>query len=121
MPTLILNLRDVPDDEAEEVRELMRENQIEFYETPPNRWGISAGGIWIRGDDDAARAKTLFDAYQRQRAHAARVEHERQKHAGEAETFWGLLKRQPLKMLFVAGLALGLLVLLAFPIWQLAR
>ncbi|WP_421711891.1 DUF6164 family protein [Alcanivorax sp.] len=47
MTTLLLNLRRVPDDEADEVRALLEQNQILFYETAPSMWGISSGGIWL--------------------------------------------------------------------------
>ena len=43
MTTLLLNLRQVPDDEAEEVRALLNEHRIAFYETTPSLWGISPG------------------------------------------------------------------------------
>src|SRR5690606_18742767 len=45
MPNLLLNLRQVPADEASEVRELLSRHAIDFYETTPSQWGISHGGI----------------------------------------------------------------------------
>lgn len=68
MPHLLFNLRYVPEDEAEEVRELLQRHGIAFYETPPNRWGISAGGIWLPDGEDPARAHALLDGYQHERA-----------------------------------------------------
>jgi len=47
MTTLLLNLRRVPDDEADEVRALLERHDIPFYETTPSLWGVSAGGIWL--------------------------------------------------------------------------
>ena len=47
MAKLLLNLRHVPQDEADEVRELLSTNGIDYYETRPSLWGISAGGIWL--------------------------------------------------------------------------
>ncbi|MFO7288296.1 MAG: DUF6164 family protein, partial [Gammaproteobacteria bacterium] len=52
MAKLLLNLRGVPDDEADEIRALLEEHGIAFYETPPSRWGVSAGGIWLRRRED---------------------------------------------------------------------
>ena len=57
MTTLLLNLRRVPDDEADEVRALLEQNQILFYETAPSMWGISSGGIWLTQPEDRERAK----------------------------------------------------------------
>src|SRR6185436_15558341 len=67
MSKLLLNLRDVPDDEADDVRRFLDSCGIGYYETPPNRWGISGGSIWIRDDRDAAEAKRLMAVYQRER------------------------------------------------------
>jgi hypothetical protein len=39
MTTLLLNLRRVPDDEADEVRALLEQHQILFYETAPTCGG----------------------------------------------------------------------------------
>ena len=47
MAKLLLNLRNVPEDEADEVRAWLKENSLAFYETQPSPWGISGGGIWI--------------------------------------------------------------------------
>ena len=59
MSQLLLNLRHVPEDEADEVRALLERNAIAWYETEPNRWGISAGAIWVREDDQFERARAL--------------------------------------------------------------
>ena len=58
MAKLFLNLRNVPGDEADDVRDLLRANAIDFYETQPSPWGISAGGLWIE-DVDQVRQSTL--------------------------------------------------------------
>ncbi|MEE3087569.1 MAG: DUF6164 family protein, partial [Pseudomonadota bacterium] len=41
MAKLLFRMRDVPDDEAEEVRELLTQNKITFFETFAGNWGIS--------------------------------------------------------------------------------
>ncbi len=43
MARLLFNLRNVPADEADEVRALLRAHGFAFHETPPSPWGISAG------------------------------------------------------------------------------
>ena len=50
MSKLLLNLRNVPDDESDDVRALLLAHRIESYETQPSRWGISYGGIWVSDD-----------------------------------------------------------------------
>ena len=46
MATLLFRLRHVPDDEADDVRALLEENGIDFYETTPGNWGhLNAGAV----------------------------------------------------------------------------
>ncbi|HET7415147.1 MAG TPA: DUF6164 family protein [Arthrobacter sp.] len=47
MPKLLLNLRNVPDDDADDVRALLDAERIAFHETAPSPWGIPAGGIRV--------------------------------------------------------------------------
>lgn|SRR5690625_3616506 len=74
MAVRLINLRNVPDDEADEVRQVLAAHQIDFYETPANRWGISAGAIWLRDDSQLAKARQLMDEYQRERQQRVRAE-----------------------------------------------
>jgi hypothetical protein len=80
MAILLMNLRNVPDDEADEIRALLEQHRIDFYETQPNRWGISAGGIWLRDEAQLEEAKRLLAQYQEQRVIRARQEPLPRKH-----------------------------------------
>ncbi|RFF27060.1 MULTISPECIES: DUF6164 family protein [unclassified Wenzhouxiangella] len=112
MPRLLLNLRNVPDDEIEEVRSLMNEHGIECYDTPPGPFGITAGGIWLKDPDDYARARELMDSYQAERAERARAQWQAAHERGEAETLSSIIRRHPLKtLLIVAGSIFVLMVL----------
>jgi hypothetical protein len=101
MPTLLFSLRQVPDDEADEVRALLREQAIEFYETPGSRWGLGAGGLWSRDPDAAERARTLIAEYQQRRGEQARSEHATRVREGSAPTFLDVLRAEPLRVLLV--------------------
>lgn len=115
MSKLLLNLRDVPDDEANDVRRFLDSGGIGYYETPPNRWGIS-GAIWIREDGDVAQAKRLMAEYQRERQVRARAERAEAERNGTAETFADVLRTRPLQVaLAVIGIVL-LLGLMAVPV-----
>lgn len=121
MPKLLLNLRNVPDDESDEVRALLDSHGIEFYETLPSRWGISHGGIWAARDEDATRAERLLADYQHARRERARAEQAAAVRAGTAETFATLLRREPLRVLLaVLGIlaALGLVALVPVLLWR---
>jgi hypothetical protein len=121
MSKLLLNLRDVPDDEAEDVRRFLDSASIGYYETRPSRWGISAGAIWIRDDRDFAEARRLMAEYQRERQRRVRAERAEAERAGTAETFIDVLRTQPLRVaLAVIGIALAL-GLMALPVLLLSR
>lgn len=114
MSRLLLNLRNVPDDEAADVRALLDAKHITYYETPPSFWGISFGGIWVTEDADFAEAKRALDDYEQQRSARVRAEYAAEKRAGTAETFIGILRADPLRVvLTLLGilLALGLVAL----------
>lgn len=110
MAKLFLNLRNVPLDEADEVRELLRTNAIDFYETQPSPWGISAGGLWIEDADQLARARTLMADYQATRRHHARAQQAADEREGRAETFMGLLQSRPW---YVIGMLAAMVTIIA--------
>lgn len=106
-----MNLRNVPDDESDDVRAMLDAHQIAFYETRPSIWGVSAGGIWVTEDADFADARRAMDDYQQQRSARARAEYAAAKRAGTVETFLTMLRAEPervvmsvLGILFVLGL-----------------
>ena len=121
MSKLLLNLRDVPDDEADDVRRFLDSGGIGYYETRPSLWGISGGGIWIRENGDLAEAKRLMAEYQRARQSRAREERAEAERNGTAETFVDVLRRQPLAVALTAiGIAL-ILALMAVPVLLLSK
>ena len=108
---LLMNLRNVPDDEADDVRAMLDAQQIAFYETRPSIWGVSAGGIWVTEDAAFADARRAMDDYQQQRSARARAEYAAARRAGTADTFLTMLRADPgrvvmsvLGILFVLGL-----------------
>ena len=116
MAVLLLNLRDVPDDEAADVRALLEEHAIDFYETEPNRWGISAGAIWISEDCDAPRAMELMARYQDERKARVRVELEEARRDGTAESFWGQTRKQPARLVLIL---FAVAIFVALSLWPL--
>lgn len=121
MAILLMNLRNVPEDEADEVRALLGEHGIDFYETRPSRWGLSAGGIWVREREQAARARALLEGYQRQRFERARADYEERRLRGEAETLYTRLQREPLRVLFYIAVIALVLYLAMTPLLFLWR
>ena len=121
MSKLLLNLRNVPDDEADEVRAMLDGQQIAFFETRPSLWGVSAGGIWVTEDAAFAEARRAMDDYQQQRGARARAEYAAAKRAGTAETFLTMLRAEPERVVMsVLGILL-VLGLMALPVILLRR
>ncbi len=119
MAKLLMNLRGVGDDEAEEVRALLEAHRIDYYETPPNRWGISQGGIWLREPDQLAEARRLLARYQEERSRRIRAEHEAQRRSGELETVAQRLVRDPVRGLLYLALVAAVLALTLLPFLRL--
>lgn len=99
MAKLLFRLRNVPEDENEEVRGLLEEHGIEHYETKGGNWGISMPAIWITHDGELERARKLLDDYQTLRREQARQDLEDQRHRGEAPTQLQMLAQNPAKCL----------------------
>ena len=119
MSILLMNLRHVPEDEAREVRELLDEHHIEFYETIPNRWGISAGGIWIKHPEQMDEARAIYQQYQQRRLARAKSEYREARRAGRVATFADVVRERPLQLLLAVG-GIGLLLwLMLFPFLRL--
>ncbi|MFC3552258.1 DUF6164 family protein [Lysobacter cavernae] len=116
MSKLLLNLRNVPDDEADDVRAMLDEHRIAFYETTPSRWGISSGGIWVTDDAAIVEAKRLMAIYQAQRQTRVRAEYDAARRAGTAETFWTVLRAEPARVALTVLGILFMLALVALPI-----
>lgn len=101
MAKILFRLRMVPEDEAQEVRELLDRNRISWFETSAGRFGVSFPAIWLSEDDDWTRAKKVLDDYQSERAGRLRADHEDEIERGTAETFWSRLVSHPLQILAV--------------------
>ncbi|MDH5823929.1 DUF6164 family protein [Luteimonas sp. RD2P54] len=121
MAKRLLDLRNVPDDEAADVRAFLDANRIAWYETQAGPFGISMGGIWVEHDQDVAQAKRLMADYQRERQARVRAEHEAARREGREETFATLLRERPGWVLLRLAAILLLLALMALPGYLLWR
>lgn len=109
MSKLLIKLRHAPEDEILEIRSLLEEHQIDFYETETGPWGISAPGIWLNDENQHERAKALLDEYQEHRFLQKRAEYERLRRAGQHRTFLQNLMEKPLQVILY-GLIIGLIL-----------
>lgn len=97
MPELLFKLRNVPDDEVAEVHALLKENNINYYETSAGNWGVSMPALWLKTDEQLKEAKQLLDGYQKQRVLRVRAEYEHQKTMGTHRTLLDEIKENPLR------------------------
>lgn len=108
MAKLLFRLNQVEEDEANEVRDLLQQAEIEFYETDAGRWRISVAAIWLRHDEDFERARALLDDYQQQRRERL------QQQAENIQTFWQRAQERPADLLLAV---LAIAVVLGLMIW----
>lgn len=109
MSRLLIKLRHAPDDEIQEIRSLLQEHRIDFYETQSGPWGISAPGIWLKDEQQYDRAKALMDGYQENRFREKRAEYERLRRAGQHRTFMQNLLENPVQVMLYS-LIIGLIL-----------
>ena len=109
MAKLLFRMRNVPDDEAEEVRELLTQNEIPFFETFAGNWGISMPGLWLVNEQQFDEARALLDEYQEARSTRVKSQYLWQREQGEIRTFWESFRAEPVR--FSIYLVLAALVL----------
>ena len=105
MAKLLFRMRDVPDDEAEEVRELLTQNEIPFFETFAGNWGISMPGLWLVNEQQFDEARALLDEYQEARSTRVKSQYLWQREQGEIRTFWESFRAEPVRFSVYLGLA----------------
>jgi len=104
MSILFFSLRGVPEDEAEDVRALLIENNIDFYETSAGSWGISTPALWLYQPEDLEKIKPVFTAYQQQRALTQREIYRELKARGEIAGFFKHNLKKPLQFIIYSGI-----------------
>ncbi len=111
MAKLLFKLNGVPEDEADDVRALLTDADIAFYETTAGNWGVSLAAIWLNDETQLAQAQSLLDEYQQARLFAARE----QLQAKPPETFMQRLWRYPVHILAYCLLIMAILYISIAP------
>lgn len=97
MAVQLVRLRGVPDDEAEEIRALLTENAVDYYETPAGNWGISMPALWLNDETQLEYVNGLLQNYQQQRMLSSRSRYEQQKKIGNQKTLLDAYKENPVQ------------------------
>ena len=121
MAKLLFNLRNVPDDEADEVRALLDRSGIRTYETRPSPFGVSSGAIWLKDVEQHERAKSLLDDYQMERVERVRRESGIARLEGRIPSLASAAKAQPWATLLLFFAIVTVLAISAWPYLWLTR
>jgi hypothetical protein len=116
MSKLLFRLNNVPEDEAQEVRELMENNEIEIFETSAGNWGISMPAIWLKSDEQFEFANELLKAYQTERTLKIRADYKLEQEQGETRTLWSSFSEAPSRFILYVAL-IGVILYLSLSIF----
>jgi len=117
MAKIAFRLNNVPEDEANQVRELLTEHNIEFYETNAGRWGISIAALWVSNDDDFEKARQFIEPFQQDFTKKMREQFEIDKREGRIPTFWQLINANPIMFITYWALIIAVLAITILPIY----
>ncbi len=115
MAVILIKLRGVSDDEADEVRELLTKNEINYYETSAGNWGISMPAIWLKDERQLRQAKLLIEQYQGERVIRVREEYQRLKNEGKHETIVYRFRQNPIRSLVYLAVILFIVYISTMP------
>lgn len=113
MARLLFKLSNVPDDEAQDIRDLLKTHDIYFYETNAGFWRVGLDAIWLPDLSQEDQARELILAYQRERTESQRKNFAELVEQGKVLSMWQHFCAQPIRfigsmiaIIFVASLTL---------------
>lgn len=118
MATLLFRLNQVPEDEAEDIRQLLDDAGFDVYETSAGFFGLGVAAIWLRDRNDASRALALIDNYQQQRAETMQNDYQDRIANGEEVGFWQQSLQHPFRSLAVLAIIALVLAVIMLPFWK---
>ena len=121
MAKLIFKLKSVSYDEADDIKNLLTENKIDFYESPAGNWEISLHALWLNDEAQCIQAKQLIDEYQLKRSQRIRLETQQKIDKGEFETFFQRLLSRPVQFIILLAIILFILFLSIMPFLKIGQ
>lgn len=121
MAKLIFKLNSVSYDEADDIKNLLAENEIDFYESPAGNWGISMHALWLNDESQCTQAKQLIDEYQLKRSQRIRLETQQKIDKGEFETFFQRLLNKPVQVIVYLAIILFILYISIMPFLEIGQ
>ena len=111
MAILLFKLHNVPDDEASEVRELLAQHEIYFYETYAGRWRLGVDAIWLTDATHEEQARELIRTYQLERTANQQKNYAELVEQGKAPSLWQNLRASPVRFV---SLMIAVIFVLSF-------
>lgn len=121
MAAKLMNLRNVPPDELDEVLALLDEHSIGYHETGAGLFGISLPALWLNDASQYTEARALLDGYAERRANEARSRWQAELAAGRQRTMFDIWRERPLQTACYLVLVIGLLYVSTVPFWFMHR
>ena len=115
MAKLIFKLKSVSYDEADDIKNLLTENKIDFYESPAGNWEISMHALWLNDEAQYTQAKQLIEEYQVKRSQRIRLETQQKIDQGEYETFIQRLFNKPIQFFITLAIIIFILYFSIMP------
>ncbi len=119
MATLLFRLRNVPDEEADAVRQMLKDNKVDFYETDAGNWGISMPAIWINDDSRLSEYQALIKNWQDDYAANSRQAYLERKAQGLEPDLLDRLKSRPIPSLLAIAFSVFIIYIMLGPLWRL--
>jgi len=115
MAILLFKLTHVPDDEAAEVRALLDEAEIHYYETDAGFWRVGLDAIWLANGEQETHARELMEAYQATRTSQQRQLYGELQADGRAPNLWQKFCESPLRFVGFILIVVFILALTLLP------
>lgn len=115
MGTLLLRLKNVPEDEYYEVCHLLAEHEIEYYETTAGFWGVGMAAIWLSDGSQLNKAHDLLNEYMHNRQQKMKAELESARQQGQVRTLVSTFHQQPVTFVLYLLALVGILALSVMP------
>ena len=121
MARLLFKLAQVPDDEAADIRALLHEHQIHYYETDAGFFRVGLDAIWLRDGSQEERARELIKVYQAERVIRQQQNYAQLVEAGQVPSVWQLFCAQPIRFIASTIAIVFVVVLTLIPFVMLLK
>lgn len=117
MAVKLVSLRNMMEDEVEDIHTLLDENNFDYYETPVGLMGLSSPTIWLRNKEDLDAAKEKLEIYNQERQQRVRAEYEQLKKEGKQRTIMDEIRENPFRFVTYMAFAAFLIYITLMPFW----